>query len=327
MTDEAMVTFTHVQKQFAGTTVIPDLTLTIPRNQIFVLVGRSGSGKTTTLKMVNALVRPDAGTITFDGKPLSAYNVRQLRWQIGYVLQQIALFPNMTVAQNIAVIPEMQHVPAEKVAARTKELLAACGLDPDVYMSRRTDELSGGEAQRIGIIRALAADPPTILMDEPFSALDPLSRRQLQDLVLALQEKLHKTIIFVTHDMNEALKMGDQIAVMDAGQLLQVGTPDEIRLAPATEFVADLFAGTTQADPLLLPLKQVVTMGDAELATPDTPAGHHVSAHQALGDVLPQLQAGAHLLVTVNKQTYLVDAKVALKAITQSAVGRPTVEH
>jgi osmoprotectant transport system ATP-binding protein len=310
MTD-AMITFDHVSKKFAGKTIIPDLSLSIPQNQIFVLVGRSGSGKTTTLKMINALIRPEGGTIKFAGKNLNDYNLQELRWQIGYVLQQIALFPNMTVAQNVAVIPEMRHVPASEITERTRKLLDACGLDPDTYMNRHIDELSGGEAQRVGIVRALAADPPTILMDEPFSALDPLSRRQLQDLVLDLQTKLHKTIVFVTHDMNEALKMGDQIAVMDAGQILQIGTPTAIRDTPATAVVADLFAGTQPDDALAVALAQIVTDGYGLGVVPDTAIP--VAATTTLAAVLDQLAAGAVLAVTVHGTRYAVDGAAVLR--------------
>lgn len=312
-----MITFDHVSKKFAGKTIIPDLSLSIPQNQIFVLVGRSGSGKTTTLKMINALIRPEGGTIKFAGKNLNDYNLQELRWQIGYVLQQIALFPNMTVAQNVAVIPEMRHVPANEITERTRTLLDACGLDPDTYMNRHIDELSGGEAQRVGIVRALAADPPTILMDEPFSALDPLSRRQLQDLVLDLQTKLHKTIVFVTHDMNEALKMGDQIAVMDAGQILQIGTPTAIRDTPATAVVADLFAGTQPDDALAVALAQIVTDGYGVGVVPDTAIP--VAATTTLAAVLDQLAAGAVLAVTVHGTRYAVDGAAALRFLGAQA--------
>lgn len=316
MTD-AMITFDHVSKKFAGKTIIPNLSLSIPQNQIFVLVGRSGSGKTTTLKMINALIRPEGGTIKFAGKNLNDYNLQELRWQIGYVLQQIALFPNMTVAQNVAVIPEMRHVPVNEITERTRTLLDACGLDPDTYMNRHIDELSGGEAQRVGIVRALAADPPTILMDEPFSALDPLSRRQLQDLVLDLQTKLHKTIVFVTHDMNEALKMGDQIAVMDAGQILQIGTPTAIRDTPATAVVADLFAGTQPDDALAVALAQIVTDGYGVGVVPDTAIP--VAATTTLAAVLDQLAAGAVLAVTVHGTRYAVDGAAALRFLGAQA--------
>nr|WP_252895142.1 ABC transporter ATP-binding protein [Liquorilactobacillus satsumensis] len=205
---EIAIEFTHVQKKFSGKAVIKDLNLAVPANQIFVLVGPSGSGKTTILKMINALIQPNGGEITINGKKITEYRVQDLRWQMGYVLQQIALFPNMTVAQNIAVIPEMKKMPKKKIKERIETLLAQVDLPAAKYAERYPRELSGGEAQRVGIVRALAADPPLILMDEPFSALDPLSRTQLQKLVLRLQAQLHKTVVFVTHDMNEALKMG-----------------------------------------------------------------------------------------------------------------------
>lgn len=302
----AMIEFDHVKKNFRGKTVIPDLTLTIPEKQIFVLVGRSGSGKTTTLKMINALIKPDAGTIKYNGKALTDYKLQDLRWQIGYVLQQIGLFPNMTVAQNLALIPEMQHHDAAKILRRSRELLAAGGLDPDTYMARAVTELSGGEAQRVGILRALAADPPTILMDEPFSALDPLSRRQLQDLVLELQAKLHKTIIFVTHDMNEALKMGDQIAVMDGGRILQIGAPDAIRNNPAHAVVASMFAGTKDDDGLAQPVSAVIQAGFAMNAVQLNQ--RQVSADAPLSTIITELREHGGVQVTVADQTYTITA-------------------
>ncbi|MCC3237662.1 ABC transporter ATP-binding protein, partial [Pediococcus acidilactici] len=205
--------------------------------EIFVLVGTSGSGKTTTLKMINQLFVQTAGDILFNGQRIKDYDLRNLRLEIGYVLQQIALFPTMTVEQNISLIPEMKRVDKEEVKRRVTQLLEDVDLDPERYRKRYPRELSGGEQQRIGILRALAAQPPVVLFDEPFSALDPLVRAQLQDLVLKLHQKFKNTIVFVTHDMDEALKLGDRIGVMKDGKLLQVATPKEIAQNPANEFV------------------------------------------------------------------------------------------
>lgn len=238
------IEFQHVQKDFNGQTVIPDLNLTIDQGELFVLVGTSGSGKTTSLKMINCLEPLTAGKILVNGTDTTTIPVRSLRWQMGYVLQQIALFPTMTVAQNIAVIPEMKGTDKKEINQTIDELLAEVGLDPKEYRDRMPSELSGGEQQRIGILRAIAAQPDIVLMDEPFSALDPISRQQLQDLVLRLHARYHNTIVFVTHDMNEALKLGDRIGVMQHGQLIQVDTPAALAQHPVNDFVRNFFGAS-----------------------------------------------------------------------------------
>lgn len=238
------IEFQHVQKDFNGQTVIPDLNLTIDQGELFILVGTSGSGKTTSLKMINCLEPLTAGKILVNGTDTTTIPVRSLRWQMGYVLQQIALFPTMTVAQNIAVIPEMKGTAKEEINQTIDELLAEVGLDPKEYRDRMPSELSGGEQQRIGILRAIAAQPDIVLMDEPFSALDPISRQQLQDLVLRLHARYHNTIVFVTHDMNEALKLGDRIGVMQHGQLIQVDTPAALAQHPVNDFVRNFFGAS-----------------------------------------------------------------------------------
>ncbi|MFB9769587.1 ABC transporter ATP-binding protein [Lactiplantibacillus modestisalitolerans] len=243
-TKPVAITFQHVQKAFGDQVVIPDLNLTVEQGELFVLVGTSGSGKTTTLKMINRLDPLTKGTILVNGQDSSQMPVRDLRWQMGYVLQQIALFPTMTVAQNIAVIPEMKGTAKKVINQTIDELLTEVGLAPADYRNRLPRELSGGEQQRIGILRAIAANPEIVLMDEPFSALDPLSRQQLQDLVLRLHARYHNTIVFVTHDMNEALKLGNRIGVMRQGQLVQVGTPTELAQHPANAFVRDFFGAS-----------------------------------------------------------------------------------
>ncbi|MCT3055524.1 ABC transporter ATP-binding protein [Leuconostoc citreum] len=238
------IEFQHVQKDFNGQTVIPDLNLTIDQGELFVLVGTSGSGKTTSLKMINCLEPLTAGKILVNGTDTTTIPVRSLRWQMGYVLQQIALFPTMTVVQNIAVIPEMKGTAKKEINQTIDELLAEVGLDPKEYRDRMPSELSGGEQQRIGILRAIAAQPDIVLMDEPFSALDPISRQQLQDLVLRLHARYHNTIVFVTHDMNEALKLGDRIGVMQHGQLIQVDTPAALAQHPVNDFVRNFFGAS-----------------------------------------------------------------------------------
>lgn len=254
-----MIEFQQVSKEYNGQKVLADYNLSIQDGEFFVLVGPSGSGKTTTLKMINRLIEPTDGDIYFDQKRIIDYDLKDLRLRIGYVLQQIALFPNMTVAENIELIPEMKNWKKEERSMRTKELLTKVGLAPEEYMYRKPAELSGGEQQRIGILRAIAAKPDIILMDEPFSALDPISKSQLQLLIKELHKELSSTIIFVTHDMNEAMLLGDRICIMKDGVIVQVDTPEQIRKAPKNEFVAQFFKDDTPglADYQVADLKQL----------------------------------------------------------------------
>ena len=237
----SIIEFKHVEKVYGDKRVIDDLNLTIHEGEFFVLVGPSGSGKTTSLKMVNGLTKPTGGDVYFKGQKIKDHDIEKMRWNMGYVLQKIALFPTMNVSENIDVIPEMIGWPKEKRAARIDELLNLVGLDPEIYRNRPVDALSGGEQQRIGILRAIAAEPDIILMDEPFSALDPISRNQLQDLVVDIHERLKTTILFVTHDMNEAIKLADRIGIMNQGRLVQVDTAQEILTNPENQVVASLF--------------------------------------------------------------------------------------
>lgn len=219
--------------------ILRDLTFTIQEGEFFVLIGPSGCGKTTTLKLINRLLEQTDGDIFFQGKRLKDYNLRELRLETGYVLQQIALFPNMTVAENIALIPEMKGMDKAAILEKTRELLTKVGLEPDQYLNRLPKDLSGGERQRIGILRAIIAHPKVLLMDEPFSALDPISRSQLQDLIKDLHREFGMTTVFVTHDMDEAVKLADRICLMRAGEVVQLGTPDELRNQPADDFVTE----------------------------------------------------------------------------------------
>ncbi|EKK21153.1 L-proline glycine betaine ABC transport system permease protein ProV [Fructilactobacillus florum 8D] len=238
-----VIQFQQVFKKYQGAAALTDISFTIASHELFVLVGPSGSGKTTLLKMINRLNTPTSGQILIDDLDVMAVpDVREFRRGIGYVLQAGALFPNMTVAENASIQLAAQNVAQGKRDARVRELLNAVGLASDKFMNRMPNELSGGEAQRVGIVRALAAEPNIVLMDEPFSALDPLSRRQLQDLVVKLHQQFNTTIIFVTHDMDEALRLADRLAVINDGKLQQVGTPDEILATPANQFVAEFFA-------------------------------------------------------------------------------------
>ena len=239
------IEFDHVSKRYAGARgakeagAVEDLTLTVPAGRICVLVGPSGCGKTTTLRMVDRLVEPTAGRVLVDGRDVAAQDVTALRRGIGYVIQQGGLFPHQTVAQNVATVPRLLGWTARRQAERTNELLAMVGLEPERYRERYPSQLSGGERQRVGVARALAADPPVLLMDEPFGAVDPIVRERLQNELLRLQEHLAKTILFVTHDIDEAVKMGDLVVVLgQGGRIVQAGTPSDLLASPASDEVA-----------------------------------------------------------------------------------------
>lgn len=219
--------------------ILRNLTFTIQEGEFFVLIGPSGCGKTTTLKLINRLLEQTDGDILFQGKRLKDYNLRELRLETGYVLQQIALFPNMTVEENIALIPEMKGLDKAETLTKTRELLTKVGLEPDQYLNRLPKDLSGGERQRIGILRAIIANPKVLLMDEPFSALDPISRAQLQDLIKDLHREFGMTTVFVTHDMDEAVKLADRICLMKEGQVVQIGSPTDLKEHPVTDFVTE----------------------------------------------------------------------------------------
>lgn len=236
----AVVAFEHVTKRYPANDApaVNDLTFTVPAGEICVLVGPSGSGKTTTMRMVNRLIEPTSGRITIDGRDVMALPPVELRRRIGYVIQHVGLFPHLTVADNVAVVPQLLRWDRARVRERTDELLDLVGLEPAVYGGRYPAELSGGERQRVGVARALAADPPVMLMDEPFGAVDPIRRDGLQNEFLRLQRQVRKTIIFVTHDVDEAIKMADRIAILRPGGILaQYDTPAAILANPASEFV------------------------------------------------------------------------------------------
>ena len=236
-----MIRLDGVRKEYAdGTVAVHDLTLDVPRGSLVTLVGPSGCGKTTTMKMVNRLVEPSAGRIHVDGRDVTHVDPVQLRRGIGYVIQQVGLFPHRTVRGNVATVPHLLGWDRGRAKARARELMELVGLDPDLHGPRYPHELSGGQRQRVGVARALAADPPVLLMDEPFGAVDPVARERLQAEFLRLQAELHKTILFVTHDIEEAVRMGDRIAVFrQGGHLEQYDTPASVLGAPATPFVAD----------------------------------------------------------------------------------------
>ena len=229
-----MLRFEHVSLSYGSQKIIDDISFEIQEGQMAVLIGSSGCGKTTTLKMINRLIEPTSGKIYINGKDIAAQDRVELRRHIGYVIQQIGLFPNMTVAQNICVVPNLLKYSKEACDKIVHELLELVNLPYEQYAHKYPSEMSGGQQQRIGILRALAASPPIVLMDEPFSALDPMTRRTLQQEVRSLQQKLNKTFVFVTHDMEEALDLADVIIFMDHGRIVQTAPPEEMLAHPAS---------------------------------------------------------------------------------------------
>jgi osmoprotectant transport system ATP-binding protein len=279
---DAMIEFRGVSKTYPGSSqpVVNDLSFEVLDGEICVLVGPSGCGKTTSMRMVNRLIEPSEGEILIDGEPNTAMSGTRLRRGIGYAIQQIGLFPHRTIADNIATVPHLLEWDKDRIAARVDELLELVGLDPEQYRDRYPAELSGGQQQRVGVARALAADPPIMLMDEPFGAVDPINRSRLQDEFLRIQGEIKKTIVFVTHDIDEAIKMGDKIAILKEGGILaQYDTPENILATPNSEFVSS-FVG---ADRVLKRLS-LLHVSDMEL---DPPNGY--------GDRMPRLSERMNL--------------------------------
>jgi osmoprotectant transport system ATP-binding protein len=262
----AEITFDHVTKRYAGrdSAAVDDLSLEIPAGAFCILVGPSGGGKTTALKMVNRLIPFDSGDIRIDGRSIRDFPVVELRREIGYVIQQVGLFPHMTVGDNIATVPRLLGWAKDKTRTRTDELLELVGLERS-DAKRYPAELSGGQRQRVGLARALAADPPLLLMDEPFGALDPITRFRLQTEMLRLHREVGKTIIFVTHDIDEAIQLGDRIAILrEGGVLAQYDTPDAILAQPADEFVAQFIGEDRALRRLALKRLSDVQLGPAD---------------------------------------------------------------
>ena len=254
-----MIKFDKVCKAYKDKKVLQNVSFEIEDNSITTIIGESGCGKTTTLKMINRLIEPTSGKITINDKDIKRMNPISLRRSIGYVIQQTGLFPHMTIKENIELILKIKKVNSKKINARTEEMMEMVGLDADEFLNRYPSELSGGQQQRVGIARAFASDPEIILMDEPFSALDPVTRISLQDELMKLQEKFSKTIIFVTHDMDEAIKISNKIAIMDGGKLVQYDTPEMILKHPANDFVKN-FVGKNRiwTSPNLIKVKDIM---------------------------------------------------------------------
>ncbi len=239
---DAMIRLERLSKRFPRQSdlAVEELTMEIPEGEIVILVGPSGCGKTTTMKMINRIIEPSSGHIYLQGEDVTTVNADKLRRRIGYVIQQIGLFPHMTISANVATVPKMLKWPEDRIRKRVDELLELVGMDPSLYRDRYPKELSGGQRQRVGVARALSADPPVMLMDEPFGAIDPITRERLQNEFLRLQEEIGKTIVFVTHDIDEAIKMGDRIAILrERSVIAQYDRPEVILSAPADDFVAD----------------------------------------------------------------------------------------
>jgi osmoprotectant transport system ATP-binding protein len=291
----------HVSKRYDGQRepAIADLSLTVPAGEVCVLVGPSGSGKTTAMRLINRMISISGGDILLGGRSVLQRDARELRREIGYVIQQIGLFPHQTVGENIATVPGLLGWPKERIAARVHELLELIGLDGEEMAGRYPAQLSGGQRQRVGVARALAADPPLMLMDEPFGAIDPINRARLQDEFLGLQEKVKKTVVFVTHDIDEAIKMGDRIAILrEGGHLAQYDTPREILIHPADDFVAE-FVGADRGIKRL----SLTTLAELKLIEPNgtkpgpTRAPEQTSVRDALSMILT---AGGDALTVVD---------------------------
>ena len=296
-----MIEFRQVSKTYPGSDnpVVNDLSFEVLEGEICVLVGPSGCGKTTTMRMVNRLIEITEGQILIDGEPNSDLSGTQLRRKIGYAIQQIGLFPHRTIADNIGTVPNLLGWDKGRIKDRVNELLGLVGLSPDEYRDRYPAELSGGQQQRVGVARALAADPPIMLMDEPFGAVDPITRERLQDEFLRIQEDIKKTIVFVTHDIDEAIKMGNKIAILKQGGFLaQFDTPENILSRPASEFVSS-FVG---ADRVLkrLSLTRVSEM-DLERANGGTEELLRISERITARDALSELMGSGQTKAVVEK--------------------------
>jgi osmoprotectant transport system ATP-binding protein len=262
-----MITFDNTSKAYAGVPAITSLNLNIARGELLVLLGPSGSGKSTALKMINRMVDHDSGRILLDGQEIYSFNVQDLRRRMGYAIQSVGLFPHWTVARNIATVPRLLGWSEDRISQRVDELLTLFAMEPAQYRQRRPHQLSGGQQQRVGVARALAADPDVLLMDEPFGALDPVTRASLQLELLRIHRASGKTIVLVTHDIDEALLLATRIVLLQQGQIVQAGTPLELLQHPANDFVAD-FLGRADAGLKLLSLRTVA--GYVRPATQDT---------------------------------------------------------
>lgn len=293
-----MIQIDNLNKKFGSVTAVEDVSFKVEEGQICVLLGPSGCGKTTTLKMINRLIPLTSGRIALGGRDTSEIDTVTLRRSIGYVIQQVGLFPNMTVEENICVVPELLGWDAQKSRKRAAELLEVVALDPSQFLKRYPCELSGGQQQRVGVARALAADPPVMLMDEPFGAIDPINREVIQDEFMRIQRQVGKTVLLVSHDIDEAVKMADCVALFHAGKIEQFGSPDDLLARPKNEFVANFMGGDRIMKRLFLlrasdvvshiaPQEQICVVGGQ--TSQDTRAPLTVRTGDDLRQVLSQL--------------------------------------
>lgn len=291
-----MINLVNVTKRYDNEVAVNDLTMYIKKGELCVLAGESGCGKSTTLRMINRLIKYDEGKIEIDGKDITTYKEEELRRGIGYVIQNVGLFPHMNVRDNISVVPRLLKQEEGKILERVKELIDMVGMKVDDYINKFPDQLSGGEAQRIGVARALAADPEIILMDEPFGAVDPINRVNLQDQFLAIQKELKKTVVFVTHDLEEVIKMGDKVAIMSKGVLQCFDTPKNI-LKSGNEFTKDFMGNESYIDLLSkYPISRNINMTDK------TEHNSSVSISQNAKEVLSKMISEGENIISVKDE-------------------------
>ncbi|MBX9873914.1 MAG: ABC transporter ATP-binding protein [Beijerinckiaceae bacterium] len=306
-----------VTKLFPGVAkpAVDALDLTIESGQVCVLIGPSGCGKTTTMRMVNRLIEPTSGRIFVGDRDVTQADPVELRRHIGYVIQQIGLFPHMTIAQNVATVPKLLSWEPARIKARVAEMLELVGLDPSQFLSRYPRHLSGGQRQRVGVARALAADPPVMLMDEPFGAVDPIVRGRLQEEFLAILKRLKKTVILVTHDIDEAIRMGDVVAILKDGRLVQYDTPDRLLAAPANDFVAD-FVGADRA------LRRLSLVRATEAVEPGEAAdGFALPGTLSVREVLSALLAEGRDAATIRSEDGAALGQITLAGIRARSAG------
>ena len=306
-----MIEIESLTKDYLELTVVDHVSLTVAAGEIAVIVGTSGSGKTTLLRMINRLIEPTSGRVLIDGKDTTSVPAFELRRQIGYAIQGHGLFPHRTVGQNIATVPTLLGWPKQKIEQRVDELLTLFQLDPLNFRDRLPGELSGGQQQRVGVARALAAEPKVLLMDEPFGALDPIIRAKAQADLIAIQKRFGTTIVLVTHDMEEAIHLGDKIAVMDKGKLLQYAAPAEIVVKPATEFVGELL-GSGERSFRLLALRRI-----GDFVEPGEATGTPVSTEQTLRDGLEEALWSGRDAVPVADPSGKIVGRVTLAALSR----------
>ena len=319
-----MILFENVTKRYGDFEAVNELSLHVPAGELVVLIGPSGSGKTTALKMINRLIEPTAGRVLVNGKDVAHEDPQSLRRGIGYVIQSVGLFPHLTVRQNVQVVPKLLGWAERHSAARADELLQTVGLDPAVYRGRYPRELSGGQQQRVGVARALAVDPPILLMDEPFGAVDPLTRERLQEEFLELQRRLRKTVVFVTHDIDEAVKLADRVCLMNGGRIEQYDTPETLLQHPRNGFVRQ-FVGSDRA------LTRLSRVSVREAMVPVQP--HNIGASPALvaqalspsddvrGALSKMIELGVASLPVVDEAGSLVGQLGLEQVVTLTTVG------